>query len=122
MSLDALAAVSDEIAATRSRTQKVELLSPAARELSRERETGVAWLSGVPAGGKLGRPAIGALPARRTAGQAATLTIGAASERLESSEVIRRAGRRAPPRGRAHRAVRARDGARAELSRATAGG
>ena len=86
MNLDALVTVSDETAATRSRTQKVELLARCLRELApSERETGVAWLSGALPGGKLGLgPATvhslrGVPPAA-----ASTLTIGAASERLES--------------------------------------
>jgi DNA ligase-1 len=86
MNLDALAAVSDVIAATRSRTQKVELLARCLRELApSERTTGVAWLSGVLPGGRLGLgPATvhslrGVPPAT-----VATLTLGAAAERLES--------------------------------------
>src|SRR5262249_5800884 len=86
MNLDTLAAASDAIAATRSRTQKVELLAGCLRELAPdERETGVAWLSGVLHGGRLGLgPATvhslrGAPPAATP-----TLTIGSTSKRLEA--------------------------------------
>jgi DNA ligase-1 len=85
MNLDALAAVSDEIAATRSRTRKVELLADCLRALEpNERETGVAWLSGVLPSGRLGLGpatvhALQGIPPAATS----TLTIGAARERLE---------------------------------------
>ncbi|HLF10801.1 MAG TPA: hypothetical protein VJA26_06270 [Gammaproteobacteria bacterium] len=55
MNLSALARVSDMLAATRSRSEKVRLLSQCLRELQpHERETGVAWLSGIVPHGRLG--------------------------------------------------------------------
>src|SRR5262245_51251457 len=86
MNLDALAAASDALAATRSRTQKVALLARCLRELAPdERETGVAWLSGVLLGGRLGLGPATVHALRGTPPAAApTLTIGSTSERLAS--------------------------------------
>src|SRR5262245_64807504 len=86
MNLDALTAASDAIAATRSRTQKVELLARCLRELAPdERETGVAWLSGVLHGGRLGLGPATVHALRDTPpAPTPTLSIGATSERLAS--------------------------------------
>ena len=55
MKLTVLAQVSDAVAATRSRIEKVRLLSDCLRKLSPdERETGVAWLTGAVPQGRLG--------------------------------------------------------------------
>lgn len=55
MKLATLAALSDAVAATRSRREKTRLLAEALRELNpEEREVGVAWLSGVLPRGRLG--------------------------------------------------------------------
>jgi ATP-dependent DNA ligase I len=94
MKLEALATVSDAVAATRSRTEKVRLLGAVLRELGPdERVTGVAWLAGLLVGGPLGLgPAAvhelrGLTPARD-----ATLTIAAARERLDALRAIKGTG------------------------------
>jgi DNA ligase-1 len=88
--LDALAQVSESLAATRSRSAKIERLAACLRDLpDDERATGVAWLSGSLPQGRLGfGPTMiyelrGIAPARET-----TLTIGAAAQRLESLRSI----------------------------------
>jgi DNA ligase 1 len=90
MLLRALAEVSDAVAATRSRSEKIRLLGRALRELEpHERETGAAWLAGVLPQGRLGLgPATihelrGIEPARE-----ATLTIYEAARELEGLRSI----------------------------------
>ena len=90
MTLASLAQVSAALAATRSRTEKVRLLAECLRALAPdERETTVAWLSGLLPQGKLGLgPAMvydlrGIEPAR-----VSTLTIADAERRLATLRTI----------------------------------
>lgn len=101
MRLDALAEVSAAVAATRSRTEKIRLLSAALRALDAdERETGVAWLAGMLHGGRLGLgPAIVHELRHLPPAAAATLTVAAARERLDSLKTI--AGKGSAARRRA---------------------
>ena len=94
MLLAALAETSDALAATRSRSEKVELLRRRLVELDEdERGTGVAWLSGFHPQGRLGLgpAAIGALrdvpPARE-----AELTVAQARRRLDELRAIKGKG------------------------------
>jgi DNA ligase-1 len=90
MKLDALAATSDAVAATRGRLDKVRQLRDCLLALDAdERETGVAWLAGVLPGGRLGLgPAI--VHALRAVAPAAnpTLTVAAAREALDALRSI----------------------------------
>jgi DNA ligase-1 len=66
MKLGELAAVSDAVAATRSRGRKIALLAECLRRLGRdERETGVAWLAGILPEGRLGLGPAAVQAARR---------------------------------------------------------
>jgi DNA ligase 1 len=94
MKLFALAEVSSALAATRSRTEKVRLLSEYLRQLDAgERVTGVAWLSGFLPGGRLGLgpAAVHALRSVSPA-QDATLTLSVAQQQLDSLKDIKGKG------------------------------
>jgi DNA ligase-1 len=84
MMLERLAAVSAALAATRSRKEKTRLLAELLRELAPdERETAVAWLTGVLPGGKLSLGPAAIYAAHAPAALEATLTLGAAALALE---------------------------------------
>jgi len=89
MMLHELAAVSAAVAATRSRTEKVRLLAECLRALAPdERETAVAWLSGVLLGGKV---SLGPAALRAALGEPAltpTLTLAAAVRGLDALRTI----------------------------------
>ena len=117
MTLASLAQVSAALAATRSRTEKVRLLAECLRALAPdERETAVAWLSGLLPQGKLGLgPAMvydlrGIEPAR-----VPTLTIADAEGRLDDAADDHGKRLRAAAQTSARGALRARIGTRAEL-------
>ncbi len=84
MKLAELAAVSEAVGATRSRSQKVEILARGLRALAPdERETGSAWLAGVLPEGRLGLgPAAVHAQTGVQPAAAATLTLGQAARRL----------------------------------------
>jgi DNA ligase-1 len=92
--LATLVATSDNVAATRSRLAKVELLAACLRALEPdERETAVAWLAGALPGGRLG---LGPATIHSLRGVPAaadpTLTIAATRERLDSIAGVTGAG------------------------------
>jgi DNA ligase-1 len=94
MNLAALAQTSDALAATRSRSEKIRLLSDVLRQLERdERESGVAWLSGMLLEGRLGLgpAAIQRLRRVEPAGRS-TLTVADTQQRLDTLRSIRGQG------------------------------
>ncbi len=94
MKLIALAEVSSALAATRSRTAKIKLLSKYLRELEPdERVTGVAWLAGILPGGRLGLgpAAVHALRDIPPA-QESTLTLTDANQQLENLKELKGKG------------------------------
>ncbi|HEX7235872.1 MAG TPA: ATP-dependent DNA ligase, partial [Gammaproteobacteria bacterium] len=89
MMLHELAAVSAALAATRSRSEKVRALAEFLRALApAERETAVAWLSGVLLGGKVSLGPATVHAARTAPAAAPTLTIAAAASELDALRAI----------------------------------
>jgi DNA ligase-1 len=89
MMLHELAAVSAAVAATRSRSEKVRLLAECLRVLApEERETAVAWLSGVLLRGKVSLGPATVHAARTPAAAAPQLDIAAAARDLDELRAI----------------------------------
>ena len=85
MMLHELAAVSAAVAATRSRSEKVRMLADCLRALEPdERETAVAWLSGVLLGGKVSLGPATVHAAQTVPAAAPSLTIAAAARELDA--------------------------------------
>ena len=89
MMLHELAAVSAAVAATRSRSEKVRVLAECLRALEPdERETAVAWLSGVLRGGKVSLGRQRSMRRRTAPAAAPSLTIAAAARELDALRAI----------------------------------
>lgn len=93
MMLLELARVSDAVAATRSRRDKVRLLAECLLALGAdERELAVSWLTGVTSGGKLNLGPAAVFAAKRPAAVEPTLTLADAGQRLAALRGMRGAG------------------------------
>ena len=89
MMLHELAAVSAAVAATRSRSEKIRLLAECLRALApEERETGVAWLSGVLQRGKVSLGPATVHAARAPPAAAPQLEIAAAAREVDALRTI----------------------------------
>jgi DNA ligase 1 len=89
MMLQELATVSAAVAATRSRSEKVRVLADCLRALAPdERETAVAWLSGVLRGGKASLGPATVHAAKTAPAAAPSLTIGSVARELDALRAI----------------------------------